>query len=78
MSFILNSGQPPVKTILSAGVQGLLSAPASIAKICKNPEMADIEILTVDCAALNLNQAELFWAAFQLHDALLELNISPG
>ena len=77
VSLILNVGQPPFSKILSAAVQGLLSAPASIANICKFPDIPEMVILPVVWAALNLNQAELFWAAFHSHIAVLELYISP-
>ena len=42
MSLIDKVGQPPVNTVLSVAVQGLLSAPASIAKICKFPVIPDM------------------------------------
>ena len=78
MSLLLKAGQPPFKIILSLGVQGLLSAPAFIAKICKLPVIPDMVMPTEDWAALNLNQAELFWAAFQLQEVVFGLYISPG
>ena len=78
VSLILNVGQPPFSTMLSAAVQGLLSGPASIANICKFPDIPEMVILPEVWAALNLKKAELFWAAFQLQDAVLELYISPG
>ena len=48
MSLLLKAGQPPFKIILSLGVQGLLSAPAFIAKICKLPVIPDMVMPTED------------------------------
>ena len=54
----------------------LLSKPGETPKIWILPDTPDRVIFALLCVAVNLNQAELFCAAFQLQPIVFPLNIS--